>query len=297
MKTQNDSDSKTFNQLLDALCEEAGHILRARYASIWLKDGKYLRLRASHGYQDEIEKENLFYHLGEGLTGHIANGHPFRATVADIKKNPEWKGKYDRIQWPKGHKDQPVCFLGVPILLNKTPIGVIKVENKKGRKSFSECDQTMLEKMAELISNAIATESELSKCACGPYAFILMPFGDEFTDIYESGIREACIKSSVRCERVDEIEFNTGILDEIYKGIQRADLVIADMTGRNPNVFYEVGYAHALNKEVILLTQNVSDIPFDLKGHNHLVYGGRANKLKAQLIRRFRSMYSNKASS
>ena len=46
------------------------------------------------------------------------------------------------------------------------------------------------------------------------------------------------------------------------------------MTGRNANVFYEVGYAHALGKIVLLLTKNADDIPFDLKHHQHIVYGG-----------------------
>src|SRR5258708_21790898 len=58
------------------------------------------------------------------------------------------------------------------------------------------------------------------------------------------------------------------------------------MTGRNPNVFYEVGYAHALGKIVLLLTQKADDIPFDLKHHQHIVYGGSIDVLKSQLISR-----------
>ena len=47
------------------------------------------------------------------------------------------------------------------------------------------------------------------------------------------------------------------------------------MTGRNPNVFYETGYAHALGKHVILLTQEAKDIPFDLKHYQHIIYAKR----------------------
>ena len=54
------------------------------------------------------------------------------------------------------------------------------------------------------------------------------------------------------------------------------------MTGRNPNVFYEVGYAHAKNKLCILLTKNAQDIPFDLKHHRHLVYNS-VSDLKRKL--------------
>lgn len=110
-----------------------------------------------------------------------------------------------------------------------------------------------------------------------------MPFSDEFTDIYEIGIKPACKDSGAYCERVDEQTFVESILERIYNQIAKADIVIADMTGRNPNVFYETGYAHALNKRVILLTQNADDIPFDLKHYPHLVYGGKIVTLKSQL--------------
>jgi hypothetical protein len=65
------------------------------------------------------------------------------------------------------------------------------------------------------------------------------------------------------------------------------------MTGRNANVFYEVGYSHALFKEVILLTQDSNDIPFDLKGHKHIVYNGSITTLKNQLSKRLSAMKDN----
>lgn len=60
-------------------------------------------------------------------------------------------------------------------------------------------------------------------------------------------------------------------------------MIIADMSGRNPNVFYEVGYAHAKGKLCTLLTRDASDIPFDLKHHRHIVYGNSINRLKELL--------------
>jgi hypothetical protein len=60
------------------------------------------------------------------------------------------------------------------------------------------------------------------------------------------------------------------------------------MTGQNPNVFYEVGYAHAIGKPVILLTQDVKDIPFDLKNYPHIVYNGNVVEMKARLRVRVR---------
>lgn len=60
------------------------------------------------------------------------------------------------------------------------------------------------------------------------------------------------------------------------------------MTDRNPNVFYEVGYAHALGKIVLLLTQKTDDIPFDLKHRQHIVYEGDIEKLKKELVEKLK---------
>jgi hypothetical protein len=119
-----------------------------------------------------------------------------------------------------------------------------------------------------------------------PFCFVLMPFDKSFNDIYEYGIKGACEDAGVYCERVDEQIFMGSMLDRIFNQISRADLLIADMTGRNPNVFYEVGYAHALGKTVVLLTQRSEDIPFDLKHFPHIVYGAQIKELRPELAKR-----------
>ena len=63
------------------------------------------------------------------------------------------------------------------------------------------------------------------------------------------------------------------IIKDIWASIYRAKIIIADCTGKNPNVFYEIGVAHAIGKSVILITQNESDIPFDLRHLRYLIYG------------------------
>ncbi|CAN7592774.1 hypothetical protein [Rhizobium sp. LjRoot254] len=86
--------------------------------------------------------------------------------------------------------------------------------------------------------------------------------------------------NDVVAERVDEQIYSETMLERIYRQIDAADFIIADLTGRNPNVFYEIGYAHAKQKQCILLTQHADDIPFDLKHHRHLVYEGKIQKLR-----------------
>lgn len=116
-----------------------------------------------------------------------------------------------------------------------------------------------------------------------PFIFVLMPFDEKFDDIYKFGIKGAAEEVGAYAERVDEQIFTEGILERIFNQINKADLIVADMTGRNPNVFYEVGYAHSLGKIVLLLTQDVDDIPFDLKHRQHIVYGNKIRYLRNEL--------------
>lgn len=117
-----------------------------------------------------------------------------------------------------------------------------------------------------------------------PFVFVLIPFDKRFGDIYKFGIKGAANEVDAYCERLDDQIFTEGMLDRIFNQISKADVVVADMTGRNPNVFYEVGYAHALGKIVLLLTQNSDDIPFDLKHRQHTVYSGSIDTLKSELV-------------
>ncbi len=119
-----------------------------------------------------------------------------------------------------------------------------------------------------------------------PFVFVLMPFAKEFDDLYQLGIKAACQEAGAYCERVDESYFEEGILSRIYNQISKADIVVAEMTGRNPNVFYEVGYAHALGKRVVLLTANDADIPFDLTHYSHIIHCNRIVILKEELRKR-----------
>lgn len=105
-----------------------------------------------------------------------------------------------------------------------------------------------------------------------PFVFVLMPFDEAFTDVYRLGIKQACDKAGAYAERLDDQIFTESMLQRIYNQIAKADIIVADMTGRNSNVFYEVGYAHALGKVVIHLTKSADDIPFDLKHYPHIVY-------------------------
>jgi nucleoside 2-deoxyribosyltransferase len=121
------------------------------------------------------------------------------------------------------------------------------------------------------MDEVITQETDLSTFP-KPFIFVVMPFDKSFIDVYELGILSASIEAGAFAERLDKQIYTENMLQRIYHQISTADLIIADMTGQNPNVFYEVGYAHALDKKVILITKNVNDIPFDFKHYPHIVY-------------------------
>jgi hypothetical protein len=102
--------------------------------------------------------------------------------------------------------------------------------------------------------------------------FVLMPFVESLQPVYDDHIRPVVKKSGLRCERADEIRGTTAITWDIWERINRSRLLIADLTGQNANVFYELGLAHALGKDVVLLTQSMDFVPFDLKTIRCIVY-------------------------
>jgi nucleoside 2-deoxyribosyltransferase len=148
-------------------------------------------------------------------------------------------------------------------------------------------NHAFVEKGPHVIEDLVA---EVRRIAQAKFAFVCMPFAREFEDVYTLGIRPAIAECGFRCVRCDEIHHSSNIMTVLYNQVSTAHIVIADMTGRNPNVYYEVGYAHGRGKEVVLLVQRADDIPFDLRGLNHIVYEGRIAYLKEKLAERLKGM-------
>lgn len=102
--------------------------------------------------------------------------------------------------------------------------------------------------------------------------FVVMPFAEDLQAVFEEVIKPVAVELGLRCTRADDVFDNRPIMDDIWENIERARLIVADLTGRNPNVFYETGLAHAMGKEVVLLTQSLNDVPFDLRHLRCIVY-------------------------
>ena len=130
--------------------------------------------------------------------------------------------------------------------------------------------------------------------------FVLMPFTEEWSDrIYKNYIRENIEKMGLQCLRADNL---TGqiIIEDIWVKINQAAFIIADVTGRNPNVMYELGIAHTLGKPFILITQEIDKIPFDFTHLRHYKYEDNytgkeifSNQLKNVIPKIYKQYYPN----
>lgn len=106
-----------------------------------------------------------------------------------------------------------------------------------------------------------------------PYVFVLMPFRPELFAIYQKAVRPVLRELGCVIETAKDVQTSEDkIMEIVFTQIARARFLIADTTGKNPNVFYEMGYAHALGKKVVILTQNPDDVPFDIKGLRYTLY-------------------------
>jgi hypothetical protein len=101
--------------------------------------------------------------------------------------------------------------------------------------------------------------------------FVLIPFEERFAEIYLKGIKDG-LPTGWNCNRSDERWDIPEAVCKICKSIQEATLIIADITGRNPNVFLELGLSFGLEKKFILMTQNIHDLPFDIRTFNAIEY-------------------------
>ena len=125
-------------------------------------------------------------------------------------------------------------------------------------------------------------------------AFVVMQFGSPFDELYNDVIKQVCSEFNLEAFRADDISGPGIIVQDIIQSLTGSNLVIADVSKRNPNVFYEVGFSHALDKPTILLAdRNEEYLPFDIRGNRVIFYdntiGGKSG-LEADLRRHLTSI-------
>ena len=103
--------------------------------------------------------------------------------------------------------------------------------------------------------------------------FVLMPFsGDSAQEVYEDHVLKVAGEIGLSILRGDDFHSNSPIMIDVWSAINAAKLIIADLTGKNSNVYYELGVAHTLGKKAILITQDEKDATFDLQHFRYIKY-------------------------
>ena len=120
--------------------------------------------------------------------------------------------------------------------------------------------------------------------------FMLTPFNELEWKTFEI-VKKACAKLEFKCIRADEKNITGDILPSIIKSILESQIVIVNINGRNPNVFYELGIAHALGKKTILISKFGEELPFDIRSKNIVLYNSNeelSEKITSAIVKLIR---------
>jgi CheY-like chemotaxis protein len=149
--------------------------------------------------------------------------------------------------------------------------------------NFNFCEKGT--NLIEFIERVIA---EAEKLRSNQSCFVAMPFSRDYDELFRSIARS--VAPSYVCIRVDQVVFNKSIVEKIFKEIRDAKLIVFLSTDRNPNAFYECGFATALGKEIVTLTDKHANLPFDIRDRTALAYGDDFGTLEEALASRLRDM-------
>ena len=220
-----------------------------------------------HHHLDLLCDSGLLLEINSGVYRFTIKGHDF---LSKIKEKADWEiFKKKANQADSGSFLSLIEFAVEPNKQVHNPIN-----HRVGPKVFSIAEN-------EKIDSTLAS--------------VMMPFDTEFNNVYEV-IEGTTLQVGLKCRRADEIWKNPTIIQDIVDLIDKSFVVICDCTGKNANVFYEIGIAHTLGREVVLISQNKSDVPFDIQHLRYIEYSNNElgrDKLKIKLRDRIRELKKN----
>lgn len=201
-------------------------------------------------------------------------GSSFRSGRITVVPNAKMEPRYHQVH------ENIRSLIVIPLRGDKNVIGVLTFESTKNVE-YSHVHLDTLQVLASFLVIAfrkteLERQSTISESVYldskKPLVFVLMPFRDPFDKYYKSIIKPAIEEAGMLALRADEIFGPTEIVNDIWKAINKAEIVVAELTTRNPNVMYELGLSHAIGKHVIMLSQSIDDIPFDLRSLRCILY-------------------------
>ena len=223
-------------------------------------------------------------------------------TVDEFKKVEDfYKGK--RLPEDEFFENNLVREFGIPRDRVKTFIEVF-TKNLAFLKAFRAGDgQEALEEAAptgdgaSIPSKSVMAEETTKGRTFLDTCFVMMPFGQWFDTYYKELFAPAIKEAGMEALRADEL-FSTGtVIEQIWEQIQKSKILLADLTGKNANVFYELGLCHAAHKPVVFTSANLDDVPFDLRHLRVIIYDVNdphwGEKLKTNLTAYLRNAKSD----
>jgi hypothetical protein len=270
------------DSLLDETVRAIPVVMDGSYCSIFLKDQATGDLcleatSASHlqGYTKRLAKQKCLK-PGLGKTGTVA----LTGKTCRVSGNITSSAGVSPELCECGTTSS--AFLCAAIRDKKeAPVGVVRVVRELAvNEAFDVADEQFLESFGEKLHHCLSMHGCFTKGAC----FVVMPIGKQLDDIYTNIIKTTVEKFNFVCRREDECPSVGELTAGIVSHIANATLVVADLTGDNPNVYYELGIAHTLEKVVILLSQGTA--PSDVRHWKYIHYdntAGQASTLSQNL--------------
>lgn len=145
---------------------------------------------------------------------------------------------------------------------------------------------------AAAVAAATAVEEAGTQAKAKPHVFVAMPFKEETEDVFSYGIQNSVHAIDYLCERIDQEAFTGDILTRLKKRIETSSVVIADLTGDNPNVFLEVGYAWGKGRPTVLVVKDEQQLRFDVQGERCIKYK-TIKSLETALTKMLKGLKSN----
>ncbi|MEE9555405.1 MAG: hypothetical protein V3W18_14045 [candidate division Zixibacteria bacterium] len=170
----------------------------------------------------------------------------------------------------------------------RKPTAKTAKKTKKGAKTKKTAKRVVLSGGGPKPKKKKAVKNKKKKPTKGT-CMILMPFKEPFDIYYEAIIKPAVIVANLEPLRGDSL-FRAGpIMADVWQMIQDSEVLVAELTGKNANVFYELGLGHAIGKPIVLVAETMDDVPFDLRALRVILYDKNnpawGNKLKNELVR------------
>ncbi|MBN8835649.1 MAG: hypothetical protein J0I09_00165 [Sphingobacteriia bacterium] len=136
------------------------------------------------------------------------------------------------------------------------------------KEKIDRLEQQLFEKNMDDDSTAIE-EIDIEDAST---VFVIMPFNKEFNDVWKGAIEKASKAEGYKALRVDMINKSSNITDDIIESIRKCKIAIVDVSSNNANVMFELGYAVALEKPNIIISQSVEFLPFDIRNIRTILY-------------------------